>query len=133
VPPRHRTPPVPAHVPEVEAHVPESDPAPATPPAPAAMPAGQFPLGVGALWVAVAIIVGVGLRFLKLPDYVVPVLIGVGVGSLVGIVAKYLMASGEAKPADAAAPPPPPPEPTTARSNESKRRARRPARGRSDA
>lgn len=125
-PPKSRTPPsVPVHVPEPVAQTPAQ-------PTPASSAAkGGFPLIVGGLWVAVAIVVGVGLRFLKLPDFVVPILMGVGVGAAVVILARYLF-SQEEKQAEAAAPAPPPPPRKQAnaagRLSGTKRRLKTPAR-----
>lgn len=88
--------PVPA---PVEQPLPPAVPAAApVPPAPAASePANPFPLGIGVLWVAVAIVLGVGLRFLQLPDYMFPILIGVGVGAAVAMLARFMMLQEENK------------------------------------
>jgi hypothetical protein len=103
-PARPRTPPPPTvHEPELEPVV-EAPPEPvaAAASAPADAAKGGFPLVMGGLWVAVAVVVGVGLRFLKLPDYVVPMLIGVGVAAVVVLVARYFLAQDE-KPAQSPA------------------------------
>jgi hypothetical protein len=123
-------------VPVVEVPEAAPEPAPAPVAAPVAAPVEQqpsrpFPAGVEVLWVVVAVVVGVGLRFLKLPDYVIPILIGVGVGAAVVLAARYLMAQEEKKTATPEPAPAPPRKPATptARLGEMQRRAKRPARG----
>jgi hypothetical protein len=63
-------------------------------------------MGVGVMWVMLAIALGIGLRFLSLPDYVVPILVGVGVGAVVVIVARYFLTQ-PAEPVESKAPPTP--------------------------
>lgn len=72
-------------------------PLPAPPPA-----SGQFPMWVGGLWFGLAIVVGVGLRFMPLPEYLMPVLVGVAVAALTILLLKQFAAS------DNPAPPSPP-------------------------
>jgi hypothetical protein len=55
------------------------------------VPAGGFPVALGLLWVALAVVLGVGLRFLHIPDLAVPLLVGVGVGAVVVIAAHYFL------------------------------------------
>jgi chromosome partitioning protein len=76
----------------------EEEPAPA-PLQPAAGPKGDTTTTAGLLWVGLAMIVGVGLRFMRLPDFMVPVLVGVGVGSVVILVLRhFLMQPGPSDP-----------------------------------
>jgi hypothetical protein len=67
------------------------------------VPAGRFPLGLGAVWVALAIVLRVALRFLRVPDYLVPVLVGVGVGAMVIVATRYVL-SQQAEDRSAAGP-----------------------------
>jgi hypothetical protein len=55
--------------------------------------------------VALAVVVGVGLRFLQLPEFMMPILVGVGVGAAVGILAQRMMVQDEKKPQPQPAPP----------------------------
>jgi hypothetical protein len=85
--------PIPAATTVVPPAVVEPKP-PVAPPAPAPAPQprpSNFPLGLGLVWVALAIILGVALRFLSLPDYLVPILVGVGVGAVVIIATRYFL------------------------------------------
>jgi xanthosine utilization system XapX-like protein len=47
-------------------------------------PAAGIPTPHVMLWLGVAVLVGVGLRFMKLPEAALPVLVGVGVAGLIG-------------------------------------------------
>jgi chromosome partitioning protein len=73
----------PTRVPVVPAPAvaPSARPAGAKKPAPA--PSGGIPKHVALLWFGVAIIVGVGLRFLPIPSDALPVLVGFGVSVLI--------------------------------------------------
>jgi chromosome partitioning protein len=53
---------------------------------------GSFPLGIGLLWVGLAMVAGVVLRFLTLPDDLVPVLVGVGVAAAVVLLLRHFQA-----------------------------------------
>lgn len=64
-------------------------PAPAPAPAPAADP-GAFPLAQGLLWMGLAIVLGISLRFLTVPNSLVPVIIGVGVAAIVILIFRQL-------------------------------------------
>jgi hypothetical protein len=111
--------------------------APAATPEPAKTPVrqakvppqqGTFPIGVGLLWVGLAMVVGVSLRFLEIPDYAIPVLVGLGVGAAVVLVLRQLQttAAGEqqtARPAPASEQP----QPAVARKSAARR-----SEGRSD-
>ena len=86
----------------------EKAPAPVKPaPAPAAAPKG-FPLGVGLLWVGVAMAFGIGLRFLNLPDYMIPIIVGIAVAAVVVLGMIFLMPQQEEESEHAPAPAPPP-------------------------
>jgi hypothetical protein len=101
---RRRTPPrVPVQSPPVLTPPPEEALPPVVPTAPAAAPAPRaskpaapegFPLHLGLFWVTVAVVVGVGLRFLKMPDFVLPILVGLGVAGLVVVLLLYSSAPG---------------------------------------
>jgi hypothetical protein len=58
------------------------------------------------LWFGVAILVGVGLRFLKLPNVAVPVLVGLGVAALVIFLLRNQFNPQEPKPVPRQAPKP---------------------------
>jgi chromosome partitioning protein len=67
----------------------EQAPTPRKAPAqPAGKPApnGGFPAGVGLLWIGLAMVVGVALRFLHLPEHLMPFIVGIGVAVLVVVV-----------------------------------------------
>lgn len=84
-------------------------------------PAGQdnFPLGQGVVWFALAIVVGVGLRFLSLPDWAVPFLVGIAVAAIVGLLLRNYLPQGEEVPVPA----PAPATPTNGRSSGTHRRS----------
>ena len=76
-------------------------------PAPTPVPKG-FPIGVGLLWVGVATAIGISLRFLDLPDYMIPVIVGFAVAVVVILGMIYLMPKQEEEPEHVPAPAPPP-------------------------
>ena len=76
-------------------------------PAPESEPKG-FPLGVGLLWVGVAMAIGIGLRFLDLPDYMIPIIVGFAVAAVVVLGMIFLMPQEEEEPEHVPAPAPPP-------------------------
>jgi hypothetical protein len=57
---------------------------------------------VGALWVGLAIIVGVSLRFMSLPPYMIPVLVGVAVASVTVVLLRVFLLFPEPDAADLA-------------------------------
>jgi hypothetical protein len=131
VPQRRRTPVAP--IPVVPANARQAvlskrqvdEPAPAPPP----QAEGGLSGGLGMLWVVLAVVVGVGLRFLHLPDFVVPILVGVGVGAVVVIGARYLLAQQpEREPEELSAPAPVSSGKSSPRRSGVKRRLATPAR-----
>jgi hypothetical protein len=60
------------------------------------------------VWVGLATVAGVGLRFVQLPDFMLPVAVGVAVAAFVILVMRFMTPSS---PAPAPAPPPPKPAP----------------------
>jgi chromosome partitioning protein len=73
--------------------------APSRVPPPAEPETAGFPVAQGALWFGLAIVVGVGLRFLQLPDWSVPLIVGVAVTAVVVLVMRHFLAQGEEAPA----------------------------------
>lgn len=61
------------------------------------MPSGVF-------WFGLAILTGVGLRFVELPDWAIPSLVGVGVATLAVLAMRYLLPQEEETPPTAVAP-----------------------------
>ncbi len=72
-----------------------AEPAPAPVPVratapPAPTPRG-FPVSVGLVWVGVAMAIGIGLRFVELPDFMIPFVVGIAVAAVVILGMVYLM------------------------------------------
>lgn len=114
--------PIPAvRVPQPAAAPVAPSPKPAAKPKPAPAAEPGFPVGQGVVWFTLAIAIGVGLRFLKLPDWSVPLVVGLAVAAVVALVARQFLLVNEEPPAKA------PPStngkpPTTGRKSEARRR-----------
>lgn len=63
-------------------------------PPPTARPE-SFPVGQGAIWFTVAIVVGVSLRFLHLPDWMIPFLVGIAVAVVVILLTRIFLTPEE--------------------------------------
>ncbi|MFO0879837.1 MAG: ParA family protein [Gemmataceae bacterium] len=102
--------PVPAPMPgPVPAHR-RPVPAPVAPPVAAPVaPTPPFPLTQGVLFFGLSIFIGVGLRFVELPDWMIPMLVGVAVGAIVILVMLYVVPQETAAAAPLPAPPVAPP------------------------
>jgi chromosome partitioning protein len=74
-------------------------PVPAPAPAPAPAPSSGIPLPLAGFWLGIAVLVGVGLRFLHLPDGSVPILVGLGVGAVVLFLFRNVLLGQESTPA----------------------------------
>ena len=93
-----------------------ADPKPVAPSVPARAPAKVapaqapkgFPVGVGMMWVGVAMTIGIGLRFLDLPDYMIPVVVGLAVAAVVVLGMVYLIPQQDEEPEQVSAPAPSP-------------------------
>jgi chromosome partitioning protein len=57
-----------------------------------------------AVWIALAAVVGFGLRFVKLPEWLLPVVVGLAVASGVVLVLRLVLNAGEGGPTEPAAP-----------------------------
>jgi chromosome partitioning protein len=95
-----------------------SNPRPVEPRAPAPAPvkvarapaptSRGFPIGVRFLLVGVALTIGLGLRFLDLPDAMIPIIVGLAVAVVVILGMVYLMPQQDEEPEHVAAPVPAP-------------------------
>jgi hypothetical protein len=133
-PHRHSSPALPDLPPAVKPHAPTPPPAPPVKP-PQARPESPAPAPVapsrtrvepakasrtpapeepadgppwwGLLWVGLAVVAGVALRFLRMPDWVLPLLVGVGVAAVSVVLLRHFLTRGndEDKPAPAPASP----------------------------
>ncbi len=100
------TPPPPADLPPPRRRLTQAPPAAQAPAArpkpprrqPAPAPEG-LSKGVGLLWMAVAVVVGVGLRFMPLPDSLFPTLVGLSVAGVVVVLLRAQQAPGPRSPA----------------------------------
>jgi hypothetical protein len=54
-------------------------------------------------WVGLAVATGIGLRFIELPDFALPVMVGLAVTAGVTLILHLLLMSGSSEPAPAAA------------------------------
>ena len=84
------------------ASAPAPTPAPAPAPAPVKAAVYQaptttksFPIGVSLLWAGVAMVIGLGLWFLDLADYMIPIVVGSAVAGVVILGMVYLMPKEE--------------------------------------
>jgi chromosome partitioning protein len=59
-------------------------------------PAAQSSLSMALIWVGLAAVAGVGLRFIELPDFMLPLVVGVAVTAAV-VLALHLLAAGAGK------------------------------------
>ncbi len=95
-------------------------PAPSPPKTnPSANAPESFPLGLGVWSVALAMLAGISLRFLKLPDFALPSLVGVGVALVVVLLMRSFQSPTPA--ATKTAPRKPPPRRSEARPDPGKR------------
>lgn len=78
--------------------VPSRRPTPSPIPQPAGKGPGNVSTALGLLWFGLAIIIGVSLRFLKLPDFMLPVLVGFGVAAVVIVGVHCLQGDGNPPP-----------------------------------
>jgi chromosome partitioning protein len=76
------------------------------PPAPAREPGH---VGQAAVWFVLAIVVGVGLRFLHLPDWLIPFIVGVAVAAVVVLVMRHFTAQSDKNEKNEQPTEPPPP------------------------
>jgi chromosome partitioning protein len=93
-PPRTPAPPTVVELPGTSPPAPSPALAPSRPRQTApTSPAQGFPVAIGLMWVGLAVVVGVGLRFLRLPEYLIPVLVGIGVTVAVVLLLRSVQAN----------------------------------------
>jgi chromosome partitioning protein len=97
-PPPHRTPS--KRVPALQAAAPAPAAAP-TKPAVARVPARRGPSNAWIGWIAAGAALGIGVRFLHLPPFMLPIIVGLGVAAGVIVLVRFLNSnnSDQAKPA----------------------------------
>ena len=92
-----------------------------------------FPVGAGLVWIGVAMVIGIGLRFVELPDFMIPFVVGIAVAAVVILGMVYLMPREEEEleraPARVPEPRPAPTRPASRLSGYTRRTASKAGRG----